>query len=92
MTEGLSAKNEKDLALIKKDVSYIVDEIKDLKTQLSDKTVTHDQFEPVKEFVKNIPDNYVTKEQLEPIKRIVYGMVGTVLVAFIGALIGLIIS
>lgn len=34
---------------------------------------------------------YVTQDQFEPVKKIVYGMVGTILLAVIGAVITLVI-
>jgi len=37
-------------------------------------------------------NNYVSKEEFEPIKKIVYGMVGLILVAVVGALVSLIIK
>lgn len=38
-----------------------------------------------------IDSNYVTHTELEPIKRLVYGAVGAILLAFIGAIIALVI-
>jgi hypothetical protein len=35
--------------------------------------------------------DYVTQDEFEPIKKIVYGMVGVVLLAVIGALIALVV-
>ena len=39
-----------------------------------------------------LKDHYVTQDQFEPIKKIVYGMVATILVAFIGAVIALVVK
>lgn len=38
-----------------------------------------------------IDANYVTKEQFEPIQKIVYGLVGLILIAVVGALMTLIL-
>jgi len=35
---------------------------------------------------------FVTQEEFEPIRRIIYGLVATILIAFIGAVIALIIK
>lgn len=40
---------------------------------------------------KDLKENYTTKDQFDPIKRIVYGAVGTILVSFLLAIIGLVI-
>lgn len=41
---------------------------------------------------KKISIHYVSREEFEPIKKIVYGMVGLVLVAVVGALISLVVK
>lgn len=53
----------------------------------------------IKYVVKSVDDlnnkidhNYVTKDQFEPVKRIVYGLVGLILVAVVGALLSLVIG
>jgi hypothetical protein len=38
-----------------------------------------------------ISTHYVSKEEFEPIKRIVYGLVGLILVAVVGALLSLVV-
>jgi len=35
---------------------------------------------------------FVSQEEFEPIKRIVYGLVATILIAFVGALVALVIK
>ena len=39
-----------------------------------------------------VSTNYVSKEEFEPIKKIVYGMVGLILVAVVGALVALVVG
>jgi hypothetical protein len=39
-----------------------------------------------------ISTHYVSREEFEPIKKIVYGMVGLVLVAVVGALVSLVVK
>jgi len=43
--------------------------------------------EDVKEIKTKLQNNYVTKAEFEPIKKVVYGMVGTMLVGVLGALL-----
>ena len=49
----------------------------------------------VRELKKGLGDmksKFVTKEEFEPIKRLVYGAVGLILVAVVGALIALVVQ
>lgn len=39
-----------------------------------------------------ISTHYVSREEFEPIKKIVYGMVGLILVAVVGALVSLVVK
>lgn len=41
----------------------------------------------VSEIKQKLENNYVTKDQFTPVKNIVYGLVGTLLTALIGAII-----
>jgi hypothetical protein len=59
------------IAGLTKDISYIKDEITEIKVKLESK--------------------YVTQTEFEPVKRIVYGLVGLILVAVVGSLLGLIL-
>lgn len=36
--------------------------------------------------------HYVTKEEFEPIKKVVYGLVGIILVAVVGAVVSLVLT
>jgi DNA-directed RNA polymerase specialized sigma54-like protein len=45
----------------------------------------------VKEITQKLQSNYVTQDQFEPVKKVVYGLVTIILVAVVGALIGLVI-
>lgn len=38
-----------------------------------------------------VSSHYVSKEEFEPVRRIVYGLVSLILIAVVGAVIGLII-
>ena len=40
---------------------------------------------------QKVSSNYVSKEEFEPIKKIVYGLVGLILVAVVGALMALVV-
>lgn len=39
-----------------------------------------------------VQHGYVTKEEFEPIKKIVYGLVGLILVAVVGAVVSLVVK
>ena len=39
-----------------------------------------------------VSSGYVTKEQFEPVRNIVYGLVGLILVAVVGALVALVVG
>lgn len=39
-----------------------------------------------------VSSHYVSKEEFEPIKKIVYGLVGLILVAVVGALVALVVG
>jgi hypothetical protein len=67
----MATKKDTDLRIISNDLSYIRDDVKEIKANLS--------------------SGYVTKDQFEPVKKIVYGLVGLILVAVVGALMGLIV-
>jgi len=45
----------------------------------------------VEEISKKIGEDFVTKDEFEPVKRIVYGLVGLILVAVVGAVLALVI-
>ena len=64
--------NNIKLAVIQNDISYIKQEVSEIKNLITDK--------------------YVTLEMFEPVRRIVYGIVGIVLMAVIGALIALVVN
>lgn len=46
----------------------------------------------VKEIKATLSHQYVSKDEFEPIKRIVYGVVGLILVAVVGALVSLVVT
>lgn len=39
-----------------------------------------------------VSQNYVSKEEFEPVRKIVYGLVGLILIAVVGALVALVIG
>ena len=57
--------------------------------------LVEDTRKELKDDISNLNDKvdskYVTHDEFEPVKKVVYGLVGLILVAVIGALIGLII-
>ena len=63
--------NAGDLRVIRNDIAYIRDDVKEIKATLN--------------------SNYITRDQFEPVKKIVYGLVGLILVAVVGALLALVV-
>lgn len=45
----------------------------------------------IAEIKEKLADKYVTKDEFDPVKRLVYGLVGLILVAVIGALLAFVI-
>lgn len=45
----------------------------------------------ITEIKERLDEKYVTKDEFEPVKKLVYGIVGLILTAVIGALLGLVI-
>jgi tetrahydromethanopterin S-methyltransferase subunit B len=66
------------VALMKKDIEYIRRSLDDLNGT-------------VKDVKKNTEMNFVTKAEFTPVRQIVYGMVGLLLTAVVGALISLVV-
>jgi hypothetical protein len=46
----------------------------------------------VKEIKEKMESHFITKEEFDPVKKIVYGLVGIILVAVIGALVALVLK
>lgn len=46
----------------------------------------------IKSSLSGVQGQYVTLIEFEPIRRIVYGLVGTVLISFIGAILALVLQ
>lgn len=46
----------------------------------------------IHEIKNKLDKNYVTQNEFEPVKRVVYGLVTLILVAVVGALVGLVIQ
>lgn len=67
------------VALVKKDIEYVKRAVDDLKISVND----------VK---KNTETNFVTKGEFQPVRQLVYGLVGIIIVAVVGALIKLVIT
>lgn len=47
--------------------------------------------EEVSEIKEKLEGRYVTKTEFEPVKKVVYGIVALILVAVVGALVGLVV-
>lgn len=46
----------------------------------------------IKEIKDSVVTTYVTKDQFEPIQRLVYGLVGLILFAVVGAVVSLVLN
>ena len=46
----------------------------------------------VKDIKQDLEKNYVTRMEFEPVKKVIYGLVGIILVAVVGAVIALVVK
>lgn len=46
----------------------------------------------IKEIKKAMSSRFVTREEFEPVRKVVYGMVGIILMAVIGAMVALVLG
>lgn len=46
----------------------------------------------LEEIKQELTGRYVTQEEFDPIKRVVYGLIGLILVSFVGSVIALVIK
>lgn len=69
---------------LERDIAVLSTEVKNIRNDLDE----------IKDLLKAAANKYVSGEELEikldPIRRIVYGMTGTVLLAFIGSVVALV--
>lgn len=69
---------------IERDIAVLSTEVKNIRGDLDE----------IKELLKSAANKYVSGEELEskldPIRRITYGMTGTILLSFIGAVVALV--
>jgi hypothetical protein len=68
-----------------KAIADIKGDVRSIREELSSTYVTKTEFAPVKE-------DYVSKKDFEPVRKIVYGVIGIILVAVIGALVALVVK
>jgi len=78
------------------DVGVIKSQMTDLKAQNSriENVVNNMSFATVSsvdEFKQEVREIYVTKDSFDPVKRLVYGLVALILVAVVGAVLGLVL-
>lgn len=67
------------LSVIQSDLNHVKESLVELK-------------EEMKELIASFKKDYVTQQEFAPVRIIVYGLVGTVLVGVLGALITLVIK
>ena len=67
------------LSVIHSDLNHVKESLVELK-------------EEMKELIASFKKDYVTQQEFAPVRLIVYGLVGTVLVGVLGALITLVIK
>jgi len=75
----ITVNNTKEINGLTTNVAVILSEMKTVK-------------DDVREIKDKLEKDYVTEDEFAPVKNIVYGMVGTILLAVIGALIALVIN
>ena len=67
------------IAVISRDIQYLSTSMIELKSSITD-------------FLKEAPNCYVSQKEFNPVRSIVYGMVGVILLAVVGALVALVIT
>ena len=76
----------KDVETVKTKIAVMQNDIEHIKGAMDDiKKIVDD-------IKKNIEDQYITKAEFAPVKQIVYGIVGLIITAVIGALLGIVIK
>ena len=73
------SQNTKDIGRITTDVAVILNKVDYIQSE-------------VRGIKAQLEGEYVTKDRFQPVERIVYGMVGTILLAVLGAVIALVIN
>lgn len=72
MNETSRRRDDVEIALVARDVKYIISEMEKIE--------------------KKLDSDYVTQDQFEPVRKIVYGLVATVLLAVIAAILAIVIK
>jgi len=75
----ITQKNTKEINNLTTNVAVILSEMKTVK-------------EDVKDIKDKLEKDYVTQDQFTPVKNIAYGLVSTILLAVIGALVALVLK
>lgn len=70
--------NNTKIALIANNVARVQSDIGEMKLD-------------IKQIILEVQSQYVSKDEFEPVKRLVYGLVGLILVAVVGAILALVI-
>ena len=73
------SQNTKDIGRITTDVAVILNKVDYIQSE-------------VRGIKTQLEGEYVTKDRFQPVERIVYGMVGTILLAVLGAVVALVIN
>lgn len=83
--------NQKENNILEKVWGLTQTNSKELKEIGSHVAVLNQEMGDVKIDIKDIKDCYVTKIEFSPIQKIVYGLIGTVLLAVLSAILALVI-
>jgi len=75
----ITQKNTKEINNLTTNVAVILSEMKTVK-------------EDVKDIKDKLEKDYVTQDQFTPVKNIAYGLVSTILLAVVGALVALVLK
>lgn len=86
--EQLLYRIDERVSFLASDFSTFKNEIHRLVIDMEKRFVSADEFKPV----KNDLNRFVSKDEFEPVKLLVYGLVGLILIAVIGALLALVVS
>lgn len=84
--ETALVKQAKESTTTALNIKYIQRDIEEIK-ETNKKDVAE-----IKETLRTMSDHFVTQTEFKPVKSVLFGLIGTILLAFVGAIISLILK
>lgn len=92
----IAASTSKDLEYIKADISSTKLDIKEIKEKLDSKYTTKEETSALRKYIEDLAKIVESRSemysQFSTVKSLVYGLVGLILIAFVGGLITLVLE